>query len=503
MNIILNALGPTDNPRQEIAQNFGKTAHLEYYKGGSLKGRAICLLLLPIHVLQTANRPITYTAAVATHLIVAVLLFVEAQFVRSSINQSQLREEIKDHLLSARILSANAIISPVGQVAQTIKAAAGVVHPKAYFTESSHNTEDNRYIISCPIDYPSKHPLEALQHFSENITRGAKTFHVRYMGHKGIDAGGLSRDYISRLFAGVSSQLHLQGGVINWEKEHDKPLKHLGNNLQFFLWRLHENTRNIIRREAATPWGEVLHSAYFKGIFALNHSEIRGNFNQIPQKRQLEILATIAEGDELAYATNLQNLINWDGRDALSDEARGHLNFIREAAGVWMIDLPNDFDSNLAASLPEIKQSLLTACVNEASGRIKTLYTMARAMPLEERQWNNLKNLGSELIMHYVQGRFNKEDLKQRIVCSDETFRRAIEQWIDAKSESELRRFLAYITGAPVVSLRPIAFTFSGAAVVAHSCSNEVTIPYGINAEAVIAVLDEYCLESVSGFEVT
>lgn len=496
MNIICNTFGISHTPTEEIANRFKRTTHLEYYKGKSFKGRAICLLVLPIHTVQVVINPIICTAKAIGHLVSAAILIPQTLGFRYP--NFELQWKLRNHLSAIVDLSALAIISPVGQIAQVTKAAAGIIHPAAYFTGYSHNLEGNTYVISCAIDYPGKHSLKALQQLSNSISKGARNLEVRYLGQQGFDGGGLSRDYISRLFSGVSSQLHLQTSVINWEKKHDKTLRHLGNCLGFFL---RDVRGDIMENGSSTPLGEVMHSAYFKGILAFNHSEFQGNFIQISQERQLEILTTIAEEGELEYATNLQNFLGWDGRDVHSDEARAHLNFIVDAAGAWMVDLPHNFENNLEAHLSEVKQKLLSACTDEASGRIKALYTIAKGMSMKETEWNNLKNLAADQIMNYVQGSFSKETLKQKIWC-DETLRQSIDQWIDRKSEDELKRFLAYVTGAPVIPTWEISLQFSGGdAIVAHSCSRYVSIPHGVSPEAVIAVLDEYCLEVVSGFE--
>ena len=110
-NILPKNVSPS--PAQELNCSFGRQENTKYSKLSSIKGRVICLLLVPVHA-----------AGIIVKSIVYVCYSVGAVFQQTS-KGSRVRRTAG--------FAANVIVSPVGQVVQTAKAAAGIFHPGAYF----------------------------------------------------------------------------------------------------------------------------------------------------------------------------------------------------------------------------------------------------------------------------------------------------------------------------------------------------------------------------------
>lgn len=551
--------GINKTAKQELKSSFFRYQNDRYAKVSSLKGRIVCFLLLPVHLSGIGLKPIMYTAislknCVKTIFLTLVLIGKERTKPSYQKTKSRRNAAFFDGVHSGLSIAA----SPFGQIAQVCKASIGIIMPSAYFKgphkesanketemenkpksqfepgneveiippfeiepsalQNSHRIEQMRslqiYYIDCDMDYPSHDPEEALKHLAyhyQNRPAGMGFgLKISYLGQPGLDTGGLSRDYIYRLFAALSSKHNLQHGVINCDEENQHILEQIGTAFGYFTSSLGNQTCSRF------PIGDAFHAAYFQGILSLSYEEIRGEASALPAERLLEIAHVICTDNESAYVNQLQALLAWNGNE--SDAAgKENVEFIKNAAISEGIDLAPNFSAELATHLPQIKQDLLEAFADRIFGRVKTVHTIAKAMDCTEEAWDTFRGLGEQNLQNHIQGAFSKDNLKGRlrIFCryaDVEDVRQRVMDWVDTKTDEELRHFLKFVYGAPCIPTSNIIFNFleNWQTVVAHSCDHRIDLPLPPEEnkareraiQSLLTSLDEYCLDIPASFDV-
>lgn len=545
----------------ELKSSFFRYQSTNNSKNFSLKGRLVCVLLSPVHFCGIGLKPIMYTAITLKNCVKTVFLTltllgknsVEPSYKKA---KSERNAAFRASVDSCLCLAA----SPLGQIAQTCKAALGVFHPSAYFKKpegsraeeinghsetetdsvsgvevepqpeipmqpSNHRFEmvrgEYKYCIDCDIRYPSSLPEEALDNLAQHYLNRPTPFFelkVSYYDQDGYDAGGLRRDYISRLFAALSKKHELHNSIINCEEKNEEDiLKQIGIIFGYFVTNLGDQTLSPL------PLGEVFHPSYFQGILALTNEEIRGGFHHIAIQRFLQIGQAICKDEELDYFNQFQAFMAWDGDESDSTGKR-HIEFIENTVlneGLDLQeedDLPENFLADLATHLPKIKRTFRMTFADRFIDRVKTLHTIAKAMNCQEDQWDVFRGLGAENFQQHIQGRFSKEMLQQKITTrcpSDEDvsdIQQSIVDWIGTKTDEELRNFLKFVSGAPSIPVGNVLFDFcrGHSTILVHSCFNQLDLPVPPNSEDerrnyvqyLLNVLNEYCLDIPASFDI-
>lgn len=114
-----------------------------YSRISSIKGRLICLLIMPGHAAGIVIKPIYYAAESTKHVCESFACVTWKANYFGKHAKTQAKIELKDALNS----SVNVIASPVGQVLQLVKATLGVFHPGAYFRDEMEAGSKNQKTI--------------------------------------------------------------------------------------------------------------------------------------------------------------------------------------------------------------------------------------------------------------------------------------------------------------------------------------------------------------------
>ena len=119
-----NAMFPK-NPLKELKQAFKRERNAEYSNFASIKGRGVCLLHVPYHAVGIVAKPIIIGLG-------AALIGLGTGLVFFGVDNEEEVEVAKGVILSARLATA-AVVSPIGQIAQLVKAILGIITPTTYF----------------------------------------------------------------------------------------------------------------------------------------------------------------------------------------------------------------------------------------------------------------------------------------------------------------------------------------------------------------------------------
>lgn len=518
------ARGINKTPKDELRNSFSRYEDNNFSKAFSLKGRGVCLLVLPLHILGIIGKPLCYAAgamvATAATIVLSIAILIKKM---AGSDVSNLQTSWENELKTALGFTANVIVSPIGQIAQAAKSAAGIFHPAAYFKNEGPvitsrlpppppPRRPNRFTFNPNLNpFNSGHGeaevrvprfvdlrdnvIGVLVLLSQAVRdTNPANIRVHYGDQLGVDAGGLRKDFIYRLFHELSTVYDLQNTIPRWSNAYHDTLTDIGTSLKFLL-------RGIDYQSVSElPLGDVFSSAFFKGLLSLTHQETVGAFDQISDERLLEILCTVTEDPaQLQILRSLQSAMRWDGNRA-TDPNQTHLNALRNACiNIYFIDFPAVITPQ---ELARVNAEILEEVIHPRRAELQSLHAVSQGMGCSEEQWLHLVDVGPEAVAEHIHGPFSKDALKNALHFDNqatEQRKQEIRAWMDDKTDEELKRFLACVTGAAAIPQGGIQIwtTYRGDAAV-HSCFNRIDIP--IDHPALRVVLDSYCQEA--GFNI-
>lgn len=331
---------------------------------------------------------------------------------------------------------------------------------------------------------------------------------VKYIAQEGVDAGGLRRDFINKLSTTLANQLKVQKDIPAWSPDIDTPMKNLGSLLHMVL-------KNKPTKKPF-PTGEVFHPDFFNRILIFTHEEIVHDFTEIPQERLFEILVGIPDASPvLSQLTgDLQAFLNWDGSGYNTETGQKQRQFIEGVDDNMGIILPKGTFSEEGIpdleKLVQFKKNVRDEYINMRIGPFHTMHSVASGFNCTAEEWNALRTAGAAQLRTDIQGKFEKELLKNAFDFSEEVpseAREVILGWVDNKSEDELKRFLTFIYGTPVIPEKINVFSFASIeGPVVHNCSSQIDLPQTIEdmdefKRGLVLLLDNYANLEDTGFQ--
>lgn len=130
--------------KEEMTHATRRSRIDSYNRFLSLKGRLVCILLVPSHLAGIFVKPIFYSAKTAKHVFEGIgCLTWKVKFYGD-----QSREQAKKELKDAFEYSFNVIASPFGQILHLSRAAIGIIHPGACFSKQRVvNSEGKKVVV--------------------------------------------------------------------------------------------------------------------------------------------------------------------------------------------------------------------------------------------------------------------------------------------------------------------------------------------------------------------
>lgn len=516
-----------ENPIDEISGSFRLKKHESMYKGSSIKGRVVCLGLTGIHAAAIFIKPYIYLSLTIGHLSVGI--FSGLLFVFSLGRLQGAGGVAATSLLEGLSFSLTAVVSPIGQIAETVKACAGIIHPGAYFkektapqatatqatatqatapqatapraiTQKKRKPITSAYPFGTPIvsmrnrtplilrqehiyinsetDAPEQNPPQALHSLAEKIKyeRG-NTLQVKFTGSPAIDVGGLRRDLVQRIAKEVSKEYNLQDGVILWSEDNNQLLKDLGALFGFLLQDL---SRDSI---CDTPIGEVFHREYFSGILSFSEDLAEKPFDLFLVEEILPILKEIATDEvEKKHYDDIQTFIDWDGSIEGDEKS---VTFLKNYEAITLHEFPENTFTDKEKTIFNKEMLFKTQLIiiddfmESDANKVKALHTIASEMHRIGVSWPHLKSIGVKQVRKHIEGEFDKTKMKRLLAFHlppgwDEEIRK----WVDKKSDDELRQFLATVTGSRALSNKQILFRSESCdGFTIHTCGPYIDIP--------------------------
>lgn len=150
---ILHSFNLNKDPAKEIL-GFNRSEEVEYCKFSSFKGRFICILLVPLHLIALPFKPTLYILKSLARLVAAVslpiIIIIQGLLIRDKQCLIKALNEFTDFSSKAYELVYIAGIAVAVQSVNIIKAVMGIFHPKAYFKNPVLLNSNN--LVPAPIE---------------------------------------------------------------------------------------------------------------------------------------------------------------------------------------------------------------------------------------------------------------------------------------------------------------------------------------------------------------
>ncbi len=331
-----------------------------------------------------------------------------------------------------------------------------------------------------------EHPEKILETLNEQfIATKASLLRVHYEGEEGLDAGGLRRQFVCRLFAALCSKMQFEkcdnklyrpklrqasdGSFVSLTDEEKATYQHLGNLIMFCL-----------NADEHYPTGIVLD----QGVLDAVRFSHKGTYTFDEQFEIFGRLAHYNEGDN-------QLLEKYERYLALADDETLH-----EVAAILAVDADA---ATLKASLQKhILENIITP-------RLAPLHEIAVGMRTSQFQdrvsFTRLQAMHPEEFSKELQGTVSKQDIIDRLQFSYRTPRRIktlLTRWIQKADEEKLQLFLFSLSGSTAIGDEVRITISNGSSIAFHTCAFLLDLDYdNIKSEQDLAERLDIALEAI------
>jgi hypothetical protein len=301
----------------------------------------------------------------------------------------------------------------------------------------------------------------------------------------GIDAGGLTRDYIDDLMRGITERAQLPFNTdlfLPKATAQEKPTDPLIINARekeiyrelgiVFMYCYHsEKSEGIWDRSYST--GRHFDDALFKVAFSLTSKEIDQPFEKLSFERQFELCKALvgAYDKQTSSLQSYNKMLEWIGKDNIlgeQDEIKVYIEHVLPENAV----LTNEV---MKEALKKVFVEGFTgelAAIHAIAGGMKQVYHPGSVQQLQKNstEWDRTAKTHSEKfveVSNKVQGSINRDDIaksieiRSNLAANQEIFKKTtwLKEWITGKnaqgqkvspqaSEEELKNFLKFVTGS-------------------------------------------------------
>lgn len=480
----------SESPAQEIKSAVRRIENDKYSNTGSLKGRAICLLVILPHLANIVIRPVVYLICAVVGVVFAAYKLVAR------------KKGSGEELEKAVCRGACVITSPFGQAFLVGKAGLGVLLPQAYFKKSGGSGVSEAETGSladadikgfvCSADFPNAQPETALSVGVFSLQQGLKDF-VAYEEIPDGNPAGVRRDFIYRVFQELSTKHGLMNG--RPPSVAPKVAEDIGAFLGDGLNRLCSEEVN------PNPIGEALHPSFFKCLTAFTKSELSEELEEpLSPARIFDIGIAITSENVSIFFRSIKNLLDVEGR--LQNHQEKMLQAILEFCRDFDFDIPSEFfdDQNAPKvrglseeELKNVQEAIFNGVISLLSRDVSFFQSIARAAYKNVRDWDKVQELANDQIQSFFTGDFNKDMVSRCLKFGhlDVKKIRAVRQWISDQTEDDLKAWLTRISGAPAVPIGGISFiesTDGNLSMAPFSCV--ISVPNGVGSATLLKWLN-------------
>ncbi len=332
----------------------------------------------------------------------------------------------------------------------------------------------------------TENPRKALDDFIQKLARELVPKHslyVQFTGEAGIDASGLSKEFISLLFMHVTSTLHLEksdNGLflpkLPMSDEDKKTYANLGAFMMFCLNAWHEY-----------PTGMVFDRGFFVALTQLKPKHLHQPCSELVATEEgfQELLDIYVHMKSPTNATSadMQRLKAYAGPftvDTPEDTLKDAYEYAMLAYEDDMADLTID---NLKDNLPKLQQAVRQYIIETTlMPYLVPIIEVAKGMessPYGADVWQSICAMNADRLSEKIQGRLTKELVIAKLKFENVPPEKQdwLLEWIHNASQDSLKTFVYGMTGSYALGTKDLTVSAVNA-VFYHTCFNRVDLPF-------------------------
>ena len=324
--------------------------------------------------------------------------------------------------------------------------------------------ESNTIRLKIARDEISGYPLEVLHNLTSDFKSGvAPKLSITFLGEAGVDASGLSREFISLLNSAIKDKMKYRERKNGLYEPFSKEIE--GSEIAYQdIGKLMMFCLNSQHTDRPCPTGMILDLSVFVALNALANTTIsQDDFNKPEHFDELfaiyKMMKSINEDDK-TMIRNSEEMLKADDatiKAFLSDE-----------------DIENPPDPKKA-----LQQYIIDTCIKPQLAPLVEIVRGMQSVQFPGISWEEVKAMNPQTLSEQLQGVVTREQVVNQTIFIDipDEKQKWIKNWIMTTSDDNVKQFLFAITGAPALGIKPLQIKKSTIVdVYWHTCFNSVDI---------------------------
>ncbi len=360
-----------------------------------------------------------------------------------------------------------------------------------------------------------KKPIQILENVTSRFSQGAQyALFIRFQDEAGIDASGLSKEFITLLFAGIVDALHFEkyeNGLylpkLPMSSEDALTYQNLGKLMMFCL--------NAIKEY---PIGMIFDRSVFVALTYLKPEHLDKPFesliaDQNSFQEMVDIYAKMSSRTR-QKSEDMNKLKSYAAPFTSETDA----TTLKDSFSAFGLDYDEDFINKgitidtIQDHLAEVQQAVRREITNKyliphLRDYLLPLIEIAKGMrstPFRRVSMDDVQMMGPDRLSEKLQGQISKEMVisKLRFVNIPEHKQQWVKEWISNTDTESLKTFVFGMTGAKAIGTKGLTIC-SANTIFYQTCYNRLTLPFGLidNQQECNKMLNN-SLEDIKGYTI-
>lgn len=352
---------------------------------------------------------------------------------------------------------------------------------KPYEIYESGNTSVSCTVIQSDLKEDPDHHLSVLGRLTENISEEfslSVIFLDDYMEEsKGMDAGGLRRQYLNDLFEGFADgnsyalNCERKGAFLCFKARQapsgvkaptlNQTEKALYQDIGTLLWQVYNS-----KEDEGLTIGRHFPDSMFKMMLSLSEEELKAGFNNLPNDRKMEMISILiqSEGKKGGHIKRMADVLALDPTKITDGEAENAFYAAGMDADEWKPFSGAVVKERWSEVRAEVQENLNLIY----GGQLAPIFAVAQGMQAQSakanKDWKDMQNVGDKKVADKVMGSIDRKFIAGQLEFSEsvkklpDVKKSVMEQktkWLQELiqsdkdfSEEELKQFLTFLTGS-------------------------------------------------------
>lgn len=362
------------------------------------------------------------------------------------------------------------------------------------------------YLLNCTRQQLEESPRTLLHDLCEQFKqRPLDRLSVYFLGEAGVDAGGLGRQFVAEICAGISGKMGFterENGLYRPELKRDAEGKFqpLSNDDKTTLQELGKLLMFCLNAAEDYPIGMLFDQGVFEALTRFEERHLT-DFESLGFEELFSIYEAMQyKEDDRKYIAKMKECVKPLGRATPEKVLRDAYAAVVDADdAIAALGINND-PKKIWQHYPAIQTSLKKLIIEESIRPVfSPLIEIAKGMkdaPFGEKvSWEAILGMDPTTLSERLQGVVTREMILDKLQFGDgiaDEKQEWMKRWIENADDAKIKQFLFAMSGSSSLGRKPLSVEKSGENIHFHTCFNTVDMPLaGIETEELfVSLLD-------------